>query len=77
MPNPLFCYFGSKYRAAPHYPKPLYPHIIEPFAGAAGYSLLLRQPPGHSLRHRSYHLWHLGLPDTRLGGGNPLPTFDF
>lgn len=32
-------YYGGKYRAAPHYPKPLFRTIIEPFAGAAGYSL--------------------------------------
>jgi site-specific DNA-adenine methylase len=35
---PFFCYFGGKYRAAPHYPAPRYPTIIEPFAGAAGYA---------------------------------------
>lgn len=36
---PFFCYFGGKWRAAPHYPPPRYPAIVEPFAGAAGYSL--------------------------------------
>lgn len=36
---PFFCYFGGKWRAAPHYPKPRFNHIVEPFAGAAGYSL--------------------------------------
>lgn len=40
MLHPFFSYFGSKYRMAKHYPKPLYNVIIEPFAGAAGYSLL-------------------------------------
>ena len=39
MLKPFFTYFGGKYRVAPHYPKPEYPTIIEPFAGAAGYSL--------------------------------------
>lgn len=34
----MFCYFGGKYRIAPKYPKPLRDTIIEPFAGAAGYS---------------------------------------
>lgn len=36
---PFFCYFGGKWRAAKRYPKPRCQHIIEPFAGAAGYSL--------------------------------------
>lgn len=36
---PFFCYFGGKWRAAKRYPQPRYQHIIEPFAGAAGYSL--------------------------------------
>ena len=37
--KPFLSYYGSKWRAAPHYPDPVYPHIVEPFAGAAGYSL--------------------------------------
>lgn len=36
--KPFFCYYGGKYRAAPHYPKPLCDVIVEPFAGAAGYA---------------------------------------
>jgi hypothetical protein len=40
MLHPFFSYFGSKYRMAKHYPKPAYDIIVEPFAGAAGYSLL-------------------------------------
>ena len=35
----FFSYFGGKWRAAPHYPAPTEPHIIEPFAGAAGYAM--------------------------------------
>lgn len=35
---PFFCYFGGKWRAAPHYPAPRHSTIIEPFAGAAGYA---------------------------------------
>jgi len=34
----LMSYFGSKIRIAKLYPRPLYPTIVEPFAGAAGYS---------------------------------------
>jgi hypothetical protein len=36
---PFFCYFGGKWRNTPHYPPAAFPTIIEPFAGAAGYSL--------------------------------------
>lgn len=37
--KPFWRYYGGKYRAAPRYPEPQYATIIEPFAGAAGYSL--------------------------------------
>ena len=37
--KPFWRYFGAKYRSAPRYPGPRFPTIIEPFAGAAGYSL--------------------------------------
>jgi len=37
--KPFWNYYGGKWRAAPRYPTPRHKHIIEPFAGAAGYSL--------------------------------------
>lgn len=37
--KPFWRYYGGKYRAAPKYAAPKYNLIIEPFAGAAGYSL--------------------------------------
>lgn len=37
--KPFWRYYGGKFRAAPRYPKPTESTIIEPFAGAAGYSL--------------------------------------
>jgi hypothetical protein len=37
--KPFLRYYGGKWRAAPHYPAPKHGMIIEPFAGAAGYSL--------------------------------------
>lgn len=37
--RPFFSLYGSKWRAAPHYPSPSRGTIIEPFAGSAGYSL--------------------------------------
>ena len=36
---PFWNYYGGKYRTAPRYPKPSHGTIIEPFAGAAGYSM--------------------------------------
>lgn len=36
--RPFFCFYGGKWRAAPRYPTPEYGTIVEPFAGAAGYS---------------------------------------
>jgi site-specific DNA-adenine methylase len=37
--KPFFTYYGGKWRAAPRYPAPICDTIIEPFAGAAGYSV--------------------------------------
>ena len=37
--GPFWRYYGGKWRDAPHYPEPARGLIIEPFAGAAGYSL--------------------------------------
>lgn len=37
--KPFFKYFGGKWRIAPRYPAPEHDILIEPFAGAAGYSL--------------------------------------
>ncbi len=36
---PFWNYYGGKWRVAPRYPAPRYSTIVEPFAGAAGYSL--------------------------------------
>jgi hypothetical protein len=37
--RPFFSFFGSKWRVALHYPQPIYPTIVDPFAGSTGYSL--------------------------------------
>lgn len=37
--HPFWRYYGGKWRAAPRYPAPRYDTIVEPFAGAAGYSM--------------------------------------
>lgn len=38
MSGIFFSYFGGKYMRSTHYPSPNYDIVIEPFAGAAGYS---------------------------------------
>lgn len=38
--RPFFSFYGAKHRAAPQYPAPRQPRIIEPFAGSAAYSTL-------------------------------------
>lgn len=35
----MFYYYGRKKQLSRHYPEPTYEHIVEPFAGAAAYSL--------------------------------------
>lgn len=37
--KPFFTFYGGKWRAAPHYAPPEFATIVEPFAGAAGYSV--------------------------------------
>lgn len=37
--RPFFSFYGGKWRAAPYYPAPQHDHIVEPFAGSAGYAL--------------------------------------
>ncbi len=39
MRGPFWRYYGGKWRMAPHYPAPRHERIVEPFAGAAGYSM--------------------------------------
>ena len=39
----MFLYFGAKFRSAKRYPAPLHDTIVEPFAGAAGYSMNYHQ----------------------------------
>jgi hypothetical protein len=36
--KPFFSFYGGKHRLAPLYGKPKYDHVIEPFAGSAGFS---------------------------------------
>jgi hypothetical protein len=37
--KPFWRYYGGKWRIAPRYPAPVHDTIVEPFAGAAGYSM--------------------------------------
>lgn len=58
--KPFFMYYGAKARLAPKYPQPRYSIIVEPFAGAAGYSLLYpdRQVILVEKDPRVAELWH-------------------
>lgn len=51
--RPFWRYFGGKWRIAPKYPTPRHTTIIEPFAGAAGYSL--RYPDREVILVERYH----------------------
>ena len=52
--KPFWRYYGGKWRAAPRYPQPLLKTIIEPFAGAAGYSM--RYPHLNVILVEKYHV---------------------
>lgn len=42
--RPFFPYYGSKWNIARYYPAPVFEHIIEPFAGGAGYATFYATP---------------------------------
>jgi hypothetical protein len=52
--RPFWRYYGAKWRLAPRYPAPRHRTIIEPFAGAAGYSL--RYPDRDVILVEKYHV---------------------
>lgn len=52
--RPFWRYYGAKWRIAPRYPAPRHRTIIEPFAGAAGYSL--RYPDRDVILIEKYHV---------------------
>lgn len=68
--RPFWRYYGGKWRAAPRYPRPEYPTIIEPFAGAAGYSL--RYPDRSVVLVEKYHViaeiwrWLIGASESEI-----------
>src|SRR6266478_1853109 len=55
----MFYYFGAKKRIAHLYPAPRYETVIEPFAGAAGYSMRYWQRDVwiNEFDWRIYRLW--------------------
>lgn len=75
----MFSYYGTKKRLAPLYPKPKYNTIIEPFAGAAGYSLLYPEKNVilYDTNPKIYKIWEyliaatkqdiINLPDIDIG----------
>lgn len=52
--RPFWRYYGAKWRIAPRYPAPRHRTIVEPFAGAAGYSL--RYPDRDVILVEKYHV---------------------
>jgi hypothetical protein len=59
--RPFFGFYGGKWRdALKHYPEPLHPTIVEPFAGSAGYSV--RYPDRNVILGEKdpviYGVWH-------------------
>jgi hypothetical protein len=68
--RPFWRYYGGKWRAAPRYPRPEYPTIIEPFAGAAGYSL--RYPERSVVLVEKYNViaeiwrWLIGASESEI-----------
>lgn len=68
--RPFWRYYGGKWRAAPRYPRPEYQTIIEPFAGAAGYSL--RYPERSVVLVEKYHViaeiwrWLIGASEAEI-----------
>lgn len=75
--RPFWRYYGAKWRIAPHYPAPRHRTIIEPFAGAAGYSL--RYPDRDVILVEKYHViaeiwrWLIGAT---LGEVRAIPCVD-
>ena len=78
----MFYYYGAKRRLAGRYPEPSHPLVIEPFAGAAGYSMhwALRRPDlRFMLIEKDPHVvdvWHALLaltPDEILSYPIPSP----
>lgn len=75
----MFSYFGSNSKLVRLYPKPLYPRIIEPFAGSARYALRYhnRKVWINDVYPVIYDIWKwivsatrddvLKLPDLKLG----------
>lgn len=57
-----FSYYGGKGRIAHLYPEPRYPYIIEPFAGAAGYSVYHRAVR-RCLDPKPAEMWDVWLND--------------
>jgi len=52
----MWSYYGSKSKVVKHYPKPKYDLIIEPFAGAAWYSVFASDTPSSAHRGIPCHL---------------------
>jgi site-specific DNA-adenine methylase len=54
--GPFFPYYGAKWRTSSAYPAPKWAHIVEPFAGAAGYSIRWNEVKNIALFDASPHV---------------------
>jgi len=75
--RPFWRYYGAKWRLAPRYPTPRHRTIVEPFAGAAGYSL--RYPDRDVILVERYHViaeiwrWLIGADPAEI---RAIPVVD-
>lgn len=77
MYKSIFSYYGSKSKIAHLYPPPQYPLIIEPFAGAASYSLRYRDREVwiNDLNHKTAEIWRFLLSPRALIEAEKIPPF--
>jgi site-specific DNA-adenine methylase len=73
----MFSYYGSKSKIAHKYPKPTHSLIIEPFCGAAHYSMLYhdRDVWLNDLHEPVFELWSWLIHDATESDILKLPTF--
>lgn len=70
--GPLWRYFGGKWRARKTYPEPRYQTIVEPFAGAASYSLWHGRGRDIILADASPHIRAIWLSVTQPGAADRI-----
>ena len=75
----MFSYYGSKYSIVKRYPFPKYDRIVEPFAGAAWYSLTYgtcRDVLLCDINPVIYHIWKWIIEEATLKDVEALPELE-